>query len=124
MSQRELQIHEGEFRLLADYMPVMCWIADASGYIYWYNRRWYEYTGTTPAEMKGWGWQSVHDPEALDAVLQGWKASLATGEPFEMVFPLRNAAGKYRPFLTRIQPYSDAQGQLVYWYGRAHTGRA
>ena len=50
-----------EFRLLADNMPVMCWIANASGYIYWYNRRWYEYTGTTPAQMEGWEWQSVHD---------------------------------------------------------------
>ena len=44
-----------EFRLLADNMPVMCWIANASGYIYWYNRRWYEYTGATPAQMEGWG---------------------------------------------------------------------
>jgi len=37
-------------------------MAHADGRIYWYNERWYEYTGTTPAQMEGWGWQSVHDP--------------------------------------------------------------
>lgn len=34
-----------------------------------------------------------------------------------MVFPLRGANGEYRPFLTRIQPYYDAQGSLTYWFG-------
>jgi hypothetical protein len=38
--------------------------------------------------MEGWGWQSVHDPETLPAVVERWKASLATGESFDMVFPL------------------------------------
>jgi PAS domain S-box-containing protein len=102
---------------LADNMPVMCWIADASGYIYWYNRRWYEYTGTTPAQMEGWGWQSVHDPQTLGDVLERWRASLVNGEPFDMVFPLRSAAGDFRPFLTRIQPYRDQDGRITHWFG-------
>ena len=63
------------------------------GYIYWYNQRWYDYTGTTPEEMEGWGWQSVHDPEVLPQVLEQWRASIATGGPFDMVFPFRGADG-------------------------------
>ncbi len=105
------------FRLLADNMPVLCWIADATGYITWYNRRWYEYTGTTAAEMKGWGWKKVHDPQTLDAVLARWASSLASGEPFDMVLPLRSAAGDYRPFLTRVAPYRDASGRILRWFG-------
>ena len=42
------------------------------GHIFWYNRRWYEYTGTTPGADGGWGWQSVHDPEVLPQVLERW----------------------------------------------------
>ena len=106
-----------QFRLLADNMPVLCWIADPTGYISWYNRRWYEYTGTTPAEMEGWGWRTVHDPRALDEVVARWVLSLASGEPFEMVFPLRGAAGDYRPFLTRVAPYRDASGRILHWFG-------
>ncbi len=106
-----------QFRLLADNMPVLCWIADATGAITWHNRRWYEYTGTTPDEMEGWGWQSVHDPRRLDEVLARWASSLASGEPFDMVLPLRSAAGDYRPFLTRVVPYRGADGRILRWFG-------
>jgi len=105
------------FKEFANNMPVLCWMADATGYITWYNDRWHEYCGTTPAEMEGWGWQAVHDPEKLPAVMQAWIASIATGQAFDMTFPLRNARGRYRPFLTRITPYRDKDGQIVHWFG-------
>ncbi|MBC7833747.1 MAG: response regulator [Phycisphaerales bacterium] len=92
-------------------------MADANGWIYWYNRRWYEYTGKTPDEMEGWGWQSVHDPETLPKVLGKWKDSLATGEPFDMTFPLRGADGVFRPFLTRVLPLKDDGGRVIHWFG-------
>jgi PAS domain S-box-containing protein len=106
-----------DFRLMAENLPQLAWIARADGWIFWYNRRWYEYTGTTPVDMAGWGWQSVHDPRTLPEVLDRWKASLATGEPFDMVFPLRGADGVFRPFLTRVQPIRDAHGHLLRWFG-------
>jgi len=112
-----LRESEERFRTLADNMPTLCWWADASGYIYWYNRRWYEYTGTTPEDMEGWGWQSVHDPDVLPAVMERWTASIATGQPFEMTFPLRSAAGAFRPFLTRAVPLRDEAGEVVRWFG-------
>jgi len=112
-----LRESEERFRTLADNMPTLCWWADASGYIYWYNRRWYEYTGTTPKDMEGWGWQSVHDPEVLPEVMERWTASIATGQPFEMTFPLRSAAGAFRPFLTRAVPLRDEAGEVVRWFG-------
>ena len=49
---------ESEFHLLADSIPELCWMARGDGHIFWYNARWYEYTGTTPEQMEGWGWQS------------------------------------------------------------------
>ena len=61
-------IDDTVFRLLADNIPTLCWIANGDGYIFWYNRRWHEYCGSTPEQMEGWGWQSVHDPAKLDAV--------------------------------------------------------
>jgi PAS domain S-box-containing protein len=67
--------------------------------------------------MEGWGWQSVHDPNELPKVIERWKVSIATGEPFDMVFPLRGADGVFRPFLTRIVPLRDTQGRVVRWFG-------
>ena len=112
-----LRESEDRFRTMADSMPQLAWIAKGDGFIYWYNRGWYEYTGTTPQQMEGWGWQSVHDPEALPRVLEQWKASIATGNPFEMEFPLRGADGKFRQFLTRGTPLKDTQGRVVQWFG-------
>lgn len=106
-----------EWRLFADYLPTLCWIARADGYIVWYNKRWHDYCGSTPDEMAGWGWQSVHDPERLPDVLASWTASIASGEPFEMTFPLRGADGVYRPFLTRIVPVRDEAGDIARWFG-------
>ena len=115
----EDQLHERErqFRTLAESIPNLAWWANGDGYITWYNRRWYEYTGTTPQQMEGWGWQSVHDPAELPRVLQRWKASITTGEPFEMEFPLRGRDGQYRWFLTRVLPLKDADGRVVRWFG-------
>lgn len=106
-----------DFRLLADNLPALCWMARADGFIYWYNRRWHDYCGTTPQEMEGWGWQSVHDPLELPSVMENWKASIASAEAFEMVFPLRGADDKFRQFLTRISPILDADGNVARWIG-------
>jgi PAS domain S-box-containing protein len=110
-------IDDKEFRKLADNIPTLCWIADAQGYIVWYNRRWYEYTGKTAAEMEGWGWQSVHDPRSLGQVLERWRDAISTAQPFEMVFPIKGADGVFRPFLTRINPAFDEHGAVTNWFG-------
>ncbi|MEO6540078.1 MAG: PAS domain-containing protein, partial [Ferruginibacter sp.] len=116
-SEDALKESELRFRALADNIPNLGWMADAEGWIYWYNKKWYEYTGTTPEQMEGWGWQSVHDPVELPKVLERWKESIATGNPFEMVFPLKGADGKFRHFLTRILPVKDDKGKILQWFG-------
>ncbi len=116
-AEEALRESQAQFRTLADAIPQLCWIADADGFIFWYNQRWYEYTGTTPEQMEGWGWQSVHHPDTLPNVLERWKASISTGEPFDMVFPLRGADGVFRPFLTRVMPVRDAEGKVARWFG-------
>ncbi len=116
-AEEALRESEEQFRTLADSIPNLAWWANADGYITWYNRRWYEYTGTTPEQMEGWGWQTVHDPEVLPKVLERWKASIATGEPFDMEFPLRGADGVFRSFLTRVMPLKDSAGKVLRWFG-------
>jgi PAS domain S-box-containing protein len=106
-----------EFRKLAEHIPTLCWIADAEGYITWYNPRWYAYTGKTPSDMEGWGWQSVHDLRTLPDILEQWKAAISAARPFEMIFTIRGADGVLRPFLTRINPAFDPSGAVINWYG-------
>jgi PAS domain S-box-containing protein len=116
-SEHALHESEAHFRTLANSIPQLCWMARADGWIYWYNDRWYEYTGTTPSQMEGWGWQSVHDPETLPTVIERWRTSIANGEPFEMVFPLRGADDAFRSFLTRVMPVRTQDGKVAQWFG-------
>lgn len=115
--EEALRESEERFHTMANSIPQLAWMAHADGFIFWYNRRWYEYTGTTPEQMEGWGWQSVHDPEVLNEVLIRWQEAIATGQSFDMEFPLRGADGQFRTFLTRVQPLKDAQGRVVRWFG-------
>ena len=115
--EETLHTSEVQFRTLANSISQLTWMARADGYIFWYNQRWYDYTGTTPESQEGWGWQQVHDPHVLPSVLGGWQTSIANGVPFEMVFPLRGADGIFRPFLTRAMPVRAENGDLLYWFG-------
>lgn len=108
---------ESHFRLLADNISQLAWIADSEGSIFWYNRRWFEYTGTTLEEMKGWGWKSVHDPAEVDRVVRRLQHSYDTGTDWEDTFPLRGADGQFRWFLSRAVPIRDDDGAIRYWFG-------
>ncbi len=111
---------EERFRTLADNMAQFAWTADAQGWIYWYNQRWYDYTGTTLEEMQGWGWTKVHHPDHLDRVVARLQHSWDSGEVWEDTFPLRSRDGSYRWFLSRAQPIRDEQGRVTRWFG-THT---
>lgn len=98
-------------------MPTLCWIANADGYIVWCNQRWHDYCGSTPADMQGWGWQSVHDPAVLPRVLDEWTRAISSGTAFEMTFPLRAADGTFRPFKTQAHPHRNSHGHIDRWFG-------
>lgn len=116
-AEEALRVSEEQFRTMANSIPQLAWMANADGFIFWYNQRWHDYTGTTPEQMEGWGWQSVHDPELLPKVLEKWRGAIASGQQFEMEFPLRGVDGRFRVFLTRGQPLKDSQGRVVRWFG-------
>lgn len=117
LGEEALRESEDQFRTMANSIPQLAWMARADGFVFWFNERWHDYTGTTPEQVAGWGWQSVHDPEVLPRVLERWRIAITTGEMMEMEFPLRRADGRFRKFLTRVQPLRDARGEVVQWFG-------
>lgn len=116
-TERALRESEERFRALADNISQLAWMADATGAIGWYNRRWFEFTGATPEEMAGWGWMKVHHPDHVDRVAEKFRRHLQTGEPWEDTFPLRGKDGAFRWFLSRARPIRDASGKVVRWFG-------
>jgi PAS domain S-box-containing protein len=116
-SEEALREGEKQFQTVVNAIPQMAWTARADGSIFWYNQRWFDYTGTTLEQMVGLGWERLHDPTMLPKVIEGWTLSLENGQPFEMEFPLRAADGHYGWFLTRVFPLKDDAGNVVRWFG-------
>jgi PAS domain S-box-containing protein len=116
-TEEALRVSDERFRTLGDHMAQLAWMIDQSGDAVWFNRRWYDYTGTTPEQVRGWGWRTVHHPDHEERVVASWLHAFSTGEPWEDTFPLRRADGEYRWFLTRAIPIRDEQGLILRWFG-------
>lgn len=116
---RELRESELQFRTLANTIPQLAWMSNPDGAIFWYNQRWYDYTGMTPDELKDFGWRKVQHPDHVERVEQGIRRSWRSGELWEDTFPLRAADGNYHWFLTRAVPILDSQNTIVRWFGTA-----
>jgi PAS domain S-box-containing protein len=117
LAQKKIEESEKQFNTLANNIQNLAWIANDVGYIYWYNQRWYDYTGTTLEEMEGQGWEKVHHHDHVNRVVDFVKKAWHINEPFELTFPLRGVNGEYRWFLTRAYPVCDEAGKISNWIG-------
>ncbi len=115
--QEVLRESEERFRTLADNITQMAWIADGAGVPTWYNRRYFEYTGMTPDEVRAAGRAYIHHPAHATRVLEKFGRHVAQGQPWEDTFPLRREDGEYRWFLGRATPIRNLQGEVVRWFG-------
>jgi len=99
-------------------IPTFAWTALRDGSVDFVNRHWPEYTGLSTEKTVGSGWEAAVHPADLKRHAEKWRASVATGEPFENEVRYRRAAdGQYRWFLARAVPLRDARGKIRKWYG-------
>ena len=114
---RQLQRKSRELRDMIETIPAMAWTARPDGSNPFVNRRWAEFTGLSADDSAASGWTDAVHPEDRQAYAEKWRASLATGEPFESEARFRSVNGEYRWLLARAVPFRDASGKIVRWYG-------
>jgi PAS domain S-box-containing protein len=116
-SEARLSEAERELRVTLDTIPVMVWRGDANGYVKHLNKRWFEYTGTTPEQVRGRRWKQCVHPDDLERHVQIGTDYVAAGTPIDSEARLRRFDGEYRRFLFRPAPARDETGNIVAWYG-------
>ncbi len=81
------------------------------------NKRWFDYTGTTHEQVRGWRWKLCVHSDDLDQLVDIGNQYVATGTPIDGEARLRRFDGEYRWFLFRPAPAHDETGKVVGWYG-------
>lgn len=108
---------ENQFKQMADSIIQMIWITDATGFHEYYNKRWYDFTGTSYEQTQGEGWNIMFHPDDRERAWKMWSHSLQTGDPYEIEYRLRKYTGEYAWVLGRAAPYYDLSGRIVKWFG-------
>src|SRR6202140_1630861 len=100
-----------------DTVPSFLWTSLPDGSKEYLNKRWYEYTGLSLEEGKGWGWKVVVHPDDLDRLIREWLALVDARKPGELETRIRRYDGEYRWFLIHVIPQFDVEGNVIRWFG-------
>jgi len=108
---------DARFQAIADSMPQMVWSSRPDGHHDYYNARWYTFTGAAEGSALGDAWGEMIHPEDQERARTAWRASLSTGEPYEVEYRLLHHTGSYAWTLSRAMPIRDASGAVTRWFG-------
>jgi PAS domain S-box-containing protein len=109
--------NERELRAVIDLMPTLVATALPDGSCDFVSQSWLDYTGLSPEESHGCGWQVAFHPEDLPLLTKRWEEALVSGKRSETEARLRRYDGIYRWFLNRSEPILDETGKIIRWYG-------
>mgnify|MGYP002423967837 FL=1 len=118
-TEKALRESEQNFRIVANIVPDLLWSSEPEGTNYWYNDRWFDYTGQSRTEANAWGWVETIHPEDREESARRYREALEKGRSLQQEHRIRRVDGEYRWFLVRANPLLDVQGQVVRMYGEA-----
>lgn len=102
---------------LIDAIPHIVWTASETGTIASLNRKWTEVTGLSHAQGLGWEFLQAIHPEDRDRIQAAWQQAVASRQPYEARFRIRQASGKYTRVIARAQIERTKDSSPVEWVG-------
>lgn len=117
-AEDRLRLSEAQFRQLADSMPQIVWAARPDGYIDYYNRRWYEYTGFPEGQFGQSSWEPILHPDDVDRCVETYFGCIRAGQPYQIEYRFKDRiTGGYRWFMGRALPIRNESGEIIRWFG-------
>ena len=119
LANKKIEESEERFRMMAETIPEIAWVASPDGPYSFYNKRFYEYTGMTVEQShKDWKWESIVHPDMFEMRNKAWEHCLKTGEDFYFESLLkRNSDQTYRWHISRASGIRNEKGEINLWVG-------
>ena len=121
-AEEALRNRERELSLLVDMVPSHLWRVTPEGELTLANKRMADFLGLDSGNKRQLEtvFDTIFHPDEAEAVWDGLRRCLRTGEPFSMTYRLRRADGVYRWMSGRADPLRDESGRIVQWFGLCH----
>ena len=119
IAEERVRDSEERFRAVANLVPDLLWSNDPTGVTEWHNQRWLEYNGQMFEKAAPDGWLATVHPDDRALALHNFQRAIAQGEPLREEQRIGSATGEYRWFLVQANPFKDATGKILRWFGAA-----
>ena len=118
LARKTIEESGRQFKQLTDLVPQILWTARPDGYIDYYNKTWYDYTGFE----EGYGdqsWIPILHPDDVQLCFDAWYHAVQTGESYQIEYRFadRRHPGAYRWFIGRAVPIRDENDTIAKWFG-------
>jgi PAS domain S-box-containing protein len=107
------------FRVLAEAVPQLVWIADRDGVVTFYNERAKLYGGIEAEPDGSWSWNPAVHPDDAASTAAAWSEAVATGNGYECEHRVRMADGSYRWHISRARCVRSGPDDEATWFGTA-----
>ena len=98
-------------------LPQVVWTTDSEGQALYFNRQWYQYTGSTPEKSLQAGWLDAIHPDDIPKTKKNWNRSIESGKDYYVEYRLRRADGEYHWFIGKAVPLRSSSGTIERWFG-------
>src|SRR5712671_4800367 len=106
-----------DLRTVINSTPGLIHTSQPDGYLDFFNQTWLRYVGKPLEHLLGWKWTAFIHPDDVDGIVEKWRASLASGDPFLYEARVLRADGKFRWMLHHKVALHNRQGEIVKWHG-------
>jgi PAS domain S-box-containing protein len=108
---------ERQLQLFLETIPAFIWRGTPEGRLDYGNQRLIDYTGETLEFLSSEGWRDLIHPLDLQTAVQTWLDSAQTGKSYRDTYRFRRADGEFRWVQSVGEPFYNADGQIIHWYG-------
>src|SRR5882724_3965010 len=106
-----------DLRTVINTTPGLIHTSQPDGYLDFFNQTWLRYVGKPLEHLLGWKWTAFIHPDDVEGIVEKWRASLASGEPFLYEARVLRADGECRWMLHHKVALRNQEGEIVKWYG-------